>query len=65
MNTDDVSISSISFFCMSALPNPLSMNTLLITINTLINAIKPKSDGSNNRARIMETIKLTVWELIF
>ena len=50
---------SASFFCTSALPNPLDTKTLAIVINTIISAIAPKSEGASILASIMETTKLT------
>jgi len=56
VNTDEKSTSSASFFCISAVLNPLCTNTLANSINTITIAIIPYSSGKSSRAKTICTI---------
>ena len=59
-NTVEKSFSSESFFCIKALPSPLSTNTCKIVVKTRIREIVPKTEGSNNLANNIETQKVSI-----
>ena len=57
--TVEKSVSSASFFWMSAVPRPLSTNTCKSEVNTVTSATVPYTAGSSTRARIIDTMKVT------
>ena len=52
--------SSITFLCISAAPNPISLNRLAKPVKTTIIPIRPKSLGVSRRARITEIINCNI-----
>ena len=55
---EQMSICEISFFCMSAEPNPPSRNVWDTAMKTVSMPIRPNSEGNKRRAKIMPIAKL-------
>ena len=53
--TEEKSRSSAFFFCISAFPIPLSINTCRIVIKTIVKATIPNTEGDKRRANNMVT----------
>ena len=60
-NTLEKSSSSASFFCIRALPNPLTTKSSHMLIKMVTIATSPKSSGTRILARIIDTMNPTIW----